>query len=147
MRADNPMSRPLAPDSQLTGVSGEHLFAREFGLEPNRFHDGPGGDGGIDYWLELRTPTGVRLCSVDVKSRHHPNPRAMLVEVGKVKADIYVLASVDEHLGNALLGWATRAEVLAAPVVVLNNITNHELARSKLHLMSKLHEMADGARG
>lgn len=141
---NNPTSRPLAPRYEETGVSCEDFVRREFGLDPNHFIDAPGGDGGIDFWIKLRTKSGVQWWSIDVKGAHHPNPQWLWVKAGHVTADIYILVSEDEHLGMAMLGWATRREVRAAPISTdANGLTHHDVRRRDLREMSVLRRMHD----
>jgi len=89
------------------GIAGEHAFSQRYKL----FHDmsrKPRGDGGIDF---LRVPL---LFDVDVKCSE--NAYQLIVEVGTVDADIYVLAQYRGKMTNAkLLKWCWRADVLAAP--------------------------------
>jgi hypothetical protein len=139
---NNPTSTPLAPGYELTGVRGEELFRREFKLpSPHLVHDGPGGDGGVDFHIDLQTRAGRRRCSVDVKSAHHRNPQWLWVKLDPVEADVFVLASIDDDIGDTLVGWATKAEVLAAPITTDGGITHYAVHRRKLRPMRTLHEL------
>ena len=101
-----PSHRPLGPEHDAVGLAGEEAFAARYGYRVDHEY-AQRGDGGADF----ATYAG----SVDVKT--YRKPVHLLVEQGKVRADLYVLAAYREADGGAdLLGWAARAEVAAAPV-------------------------------
>lgn len=109
LHANHASSRPFNAGYEETALRGEQAFARDSGLERDRSLR-PGGDGGVDFWMHV----DGKLRSIDVKASRHPV--ALRVEVGHVVADIFVQAGVDDYLGDGLIGWAWRDEVLAAPI-------------------------------
>ena len=101
-----PSHRPLGPRHDAVGLAGERAFAARYGY-PVDEREFARGDGGADF----RTYRGT----VDVKT--YRRPEHLLVEVGKERADLYVLACYDDVVDDAtLLGWATVKEVEAATV-------------------------------
>ncbi|HET6455543.1 MAG TPA: hypothetical protein VFI02_14150 [Armatimonadota bacterium] len=100
-------SRPLSDDYEFTGLLGEAEFAERLGLEVD-IRSLPGGDCGIDFNI----PVAV---TVDVKTSEKP-PKWLLVENGKVRADIYVLARRHKDDSIELLGWARASYILRTPV-------------------------------
>ena len=99
-------SRPLSKEYELIGLSGEVAFAKETGY-PLDLRTKPAGDDGVDFYTSLGT--------VDVKTSR--KPYFLLVEKGKVKADIYVLAQYDDETKSArLLGWEYGKDMKDLPV-------------------------------
>lgn len=97
--------RPLGARHDAVGLAGERAFAARYGY-PVDERSFARGDGGADF----RTYRGT----VDVKT--YRRPEHLLVEAGKERADLYVLARYDDMVDDAtLLGWATVKEVEAAP--------------------------------
>lgn len=138
-----PSHRPLSDGYELVGVRGEKLFADTFGLTDQLrfFEDMPGGDGGYDFVVLFRVSrTKRRKVTVDVKSSR--KPIHLPVEVGHERAGLYVLAGIDDVRGDCLVGWATRAQLMAAPLMVLpgTTFTVHAIHRRKLHSIRELRE-------
>ncbi len=92
----------------------------------------PGGDGGIDFVIPL-------AFTVDVKCfRKAFN---LIQEVGKVAADIYVLAEFSDARCRAdLVGWEYGSILAKAPVKAFSdaNIQTHYIARAALRPMRDL---------
>ena len=98
--------RPLGRDYDSVGLAGERAFAARYGYDVDE-REFRRGDGGGDF----STLRGL----VDVKT--YRKPAHLLVEAGKERADIYVLARYTDATATAdLLGWATAADIEAAPV-------------------------------
>jgi hypothetical protein len=142
MHAEHASSRPFNDGYELTGLRAERCFERWSGV--SRDHAlRPGGDGGRDFVLRLHVGGGViRDCVIDVKgsrSRGH-----LLVEKGHARAHIFVQAHIDDHLGDCLIGWATRDEVLAAPLRSFApppyDVVSYALPEGKLRKMRELEE-------
>ena len=96
--------RPLGKDHDAVGLAGEEAFAARYGYRVDHEY-AQRGDGGADF--------ATHAGSVDVKT--YRKPGHLLVEAGKVHADIYVLARyVDTEGGDApraaILGWAILKE-------------------------------------
>lgn len=110
-------TRLWVENPDLIGLSGEWAFAKAVGRVPSTYTE-ERGDGGIDFRINLSF-------SVDVKTA--TSRYGLMVEVGKVNADIYVLA-LNEAKGNTaeLIGWATRSDVLACePKTVRGGDVHH----------------------
>ena len=90
----------------------------------------PSGDGGKDF----DSPLG----SIDVKTAR--KAFNLIVEANKVDSDIYVLAQYDDETDNAaLIGWASREEVLNAPTKDFGyKIINHYISKRNLHPINSL---------
>lgn len=123
-------SRPLSDDYEFVGLAGEEEFAWQYGLEVDRTSR-PAGDKGIDF---IHSAVG----SIDVKTAR--KAYNLIVEKGKVYSNIYVLARYNDTTQRAeLLGWATRQEVLAAPVKDFGyGVFNHYIPVAALRSMSTL---------
>ena len=128
---DHASSRPFSEDYELVGLVGE----AKFGVVCNQMPDLErklDGDGGIDFVVPLKF-------SVDVKTFR--KPYHLLVESGKVAADIYVLAGYDDDTKKAtLLGWEWGAIIKRTPVKEFNGngVINHYIHASKLRPMIEL---------
>jgi hypothetical protein len=123
----------LGKDYEDVGLMGEWAFACFCGVMMKLE---PGGDGGVDFELPV-------VFTVDVKtSRRGDN---LLVEAGKVKADIYVLAHYTETDGEgtaALVGWTSQAMVKSyEPYDTGRGVVNHCIPAEKLRPMSELERM------
>jgi hypothetical protein len=123
-------SRPLSKDYELVGLVGEVAFSHMFGL-PVNWHRNPGGDGRIDFVI----PLGF---TVDVKCARQAIH--LIEEVGKVTADIYVLAQYNEvNTSATLLGWEWGSTLRAAPHKDFGyGIVNHYIHKDNLRPMSWL---------
>ena len=122
-------SRPLAKDYELVGLSGEIELGKAIGQSPD-YELKPGGDMGIDFMVPL-------MYSVDVKTANIAGN--LLVEIGHVHADIYVLAAYMGDGRAELLGWAWAGQVLAAPTGEFGyDIINHFIAKDCLNPMAGL---------
>lgn len=132
----------LSPDCYETSVLGERFFHSEIpeAVRNTKSEEANTDDDGIDFWLRLRTRAGVRTCSLDVKTAKNPYPPWLWAK--KVRAELYVLVSLDERIGNTVVGWATAAEMLAAPVTTDSaGITHHTLHRRAFHQFIRLKRM------
>lgn len=133
-------NRPLGKNYEEVGLRGEWEFACFSGIMPKLM---VGGDGGVDFEIPV-------VFTVDVKTSRKGD--ALLVEAGKVKADIYVLAhyvEADEAsgeertLGDAhLLGWTFAANVKSVePCDTGRGVINHRIPVEKLRSMDDLAKM------
>jgi hypothetical protein len=122
-------SRPLSINYEYIGLLGEYQFAVEFGFDVDE-ELRPEGDRGKDFI----SPLG----KIDVKTAR--KAYNLIVEVGKVDSDIFVLAQYfDESDKVKLLGWATREEVLDAPSKDFGyGIINHYIPKRGLKPISEL---------
>jgi hypothetical protein len=122
--------RVLGPEHDRIGLLGEAQFGYEFG-QPLVWSRLEGGDRGIDFTIPLRF-------TVDVKTFRRPDN--LLVECGKVLADIYVLAGYLEEAAQAeLLGWEWATVVRRAPVADFGGgFNSHYIARAELRAMDEL---------
>lgn len=125
-------TRSLTENYHMVGAAGELAF----GAVTNRAVDDTkriGGDNGTDFHF---------VCNVDVKTTTYPFDRAvLLVEVGKVRANIYVLAALDGNVVT-LCGWAWRYQVEQARVDTgykfRHGIQNYYLYAGELNEMEEL---------
>lgn len=126
-------NRPLSKNYEEVGVMGEWEFAKFCGLMPKMT---VGGDGGVDFELPV-------VFTVDVKTSRSAD--RLLVEAGKVKADIYVLAwymDGEEEGEVTLIGWTSAAAVKAnEPRDSGRGIINHVVEASALRPMDELRVM------
>lgn len=136
-------NRPLGKDYEQVGLVGEWEFGRFCGQMPRTR---PGGDGGVDF----RIPCTF---TVDVKTSR--KGYYLLVEEGKVKADIYVLAhykatedvdvenrTIWESGGAELVGWCWGHELAAVPPKDTGmGVVNHALTKKQLRPMDELKAM------
>lgn len=126
-------SRPLNSNYEYTGLAGERTFEVWSGI-PMDVSRRIAGDNGTDF-----------LDSIDVKTAK--KPYNLLVEVGKVNAEIYVLAGInpDDMRTVTLYGWCYREELFKnSPKTFGYNILNHHVHRSKLKPMDRLKQMIRG---
>lgn len=131
-------NRPLSSNYEEVGVVGEWAFAEFCGLMPNTQG---GKDGGKDFEVPV-------VFTVDVKTSKKGD--ALLVEAGKVKADIYVLAKYDEGTDDSqapagtatLLGW-TFATYLKGrePYDTGRGVVNYRVNVEELRPMGELEKM------
>lgn len=128
--------RQLTKNTHETGLRGEFAFAELVGLYPDTTLRRRG-DNGIDFVLPV-------LMAVDVKTRRaRPNGLGdtfLLVEEGKVLADIYVLAvlSADEKKCECV-GWIMNRDVLLYPIGDLGTgVRNHQIPALDLLPMESL---------
>lgn len=124
--------RPLSKDYDLVGLIGEVEFARQFGL-PLKFVRGRG-DGGIDFIMPWRI-------TIDVKTSR--NADYMLVEAGRVFADVYVHAHYLEEKGRRanLLRWEWGEVVKAVtPRAYPRDIVNHVVMAEDMRPIGTLRE-------
>lgn len=99
LHAGQTSRRPLSEGYDLVGLAGEQAFWELTGL-PRDDTEHPGGDRGVDF-----------LCpfTIDVKTARKPT--FLLVEQGKIRASVYVLARYVEDQPAEMLGWAFGREV------------------------------------
>lgn len=130
LHAGQKSNRPLSEGYELVGLVGQIEFARVY-HQPVDFERRPAGDGGIDFTVPL-------AFTVDVKCARTPNN--LLVEEGKISADLYVLAEYLESEHRAkLLGWEYGLIVAKAPKKDFGyGVINHYIARGKLRDMDEL---------
>tara|TARA_Y100000034_G_C6718609_1_gene317797 strand:- start:116 stop:472 length:357 start_codon:yes stop_codon:yes gene_type:complete len=115
---------------------GEAAFALQFGLRIDRSLR-PAGDKGIDFW--------VKGASVDVKTAR--KAKNMIVEVGKVSADLYVLGQYYDD-GVDLLGWEWGEEMSRCPSRDFGyGILNHFKEVALLHNMGEWETRGEMERG
>jgi len=129
LHKDHKSSRPLSKNYEYVGLKGESQFATEFGFEIDSKLRA-GGDKGVDFESTLGT--------IDVKTAR--KAYNLIVEENKVASDIYVLAQyMDKTDTVELLGWASKKEILAAPVRDFGyGIINHYIPKNNLKSMESL---------
>lgn len=123
-------SRPLSKDYELVGLAGEQAFAEKFKIEVD-LTIRPKGSRSINFTMHGKT--------INVMTARKPNH--LLVEQGKVKADIFVLAIYhDDTQAATLLGWASREEVLAKIPWDVGGfgIQSHAIFHTQLHPIEEL---------
>lgn len=147
------LHRPLGNRGSMTeggdyvGMRGEFAFGELVGLHPDTSAR-LGGDSGIDFMVPM-------LASVDVKTRKdngNGKKRHLLVEAGKVLADIYVQAvlSEDETVCRCV-GWVRAKDVkLYTPRdfgrgVLLHPVPEEDLLAMDL-LTKRIHRWLDTVR-
>jgi hypothetical protein len=136
-KADGSHRASVIEDGTTIGWYGEKAFAVITGYPtPDRTYK-PSGDGGIDFIIPFETPTGRRNLTIDVKAARIP--ANLICEIGKVRADIYVLAAYVEELNIIrFLGWEWKATVLDAPVRQFRGPPVHAIHNSLLRGMDEL---------
>jgi hypothetical protein len=125
-------SRPLSKNYEYLGLKGEAKFAEEFGIPmDNKLR--PEGDGGRDFPSVLG--------NIDVKTAR--KAFNLLVEVGKVVSDVYVLAKYTDETDEAeLLGWEYKDKILKAPTKDFGyGIINHYISKNELIPISHLKDI------
>jgi hypothetical protein len=127
-------SRPLSEGHEHVGLAGERHFASLTGL-PLDESDRIAGDGGIDFILPL---------GIDVKTARKPH--FLIVEEGKVRADIYVLAAYrDDYDATSLIGWAWGNDVRRAPIREFTpGIRSHAIPAAELRDPASIIALARG---
>ena len=129
LHATHASSRPLSDGYERVGLIGEAEFALRYGLKFDR-EVRPSGDRGVDFMVPM-------LMSLDVKTAR--KPYNLIVEEGKVLADIYVLAGIDDNDRVTFHGWEHRRVIAKAPVRDFGyGVMNHYIAREKLRPMREL---------
>lgn len=132
----NPRYRDMTGtgSSDQIGAAGEVAFAEAFGFPVEE--------------IERERPTGYNFrlkdgLRVDVRSSRAEYPRLLVPPqvANRSTIDVFVLASVKPE-GTTLVGWAARAEVLAAPVVKVSEkkavAPCHAIPPYELHDMEEL---------
>ena len=103
-----PNTTVFVQDNDLIGVAAEYAFAVTFGYNMTYNYD-KSGDGGYDFLVS--SPSDKRIRKLDVKGTGKPSS-SLLVKRGDIKADIYLLISVDLDRWNyGFEGWAWAFEV------------------------------------
>lgn len=120
----------ISRDADLLGVAGEVAFATCFGLPHDRIHA---------IGAKVNRDGQFVVAGERVKVQTSYTPGHLLVQTTKVRAAIYVLARMDRTTREAtLIGWATKGEVLAAPVLDLSKgaykLPSYAIPAAKLHL-------------
>lgn len=123
----------LVKDQDPMGMMGEMYLALLLGHSVD-LEQKINGDGGFDFTIPLNF-------TIDVKTTDKtPRANNLLVEQGKVRADIYV-AAMHENGMIDFVGWAMRSEVLAAPTKDFGRgLTNHYIDLSHLRPMNDLYK-------
>lgn len=121
--------RQLSEEYELIGLAGEDALAEFCGGEVD-ITPRPNGDGGTDCHIAL-------FFTVDVKTSRRGID--LLVEAGKVRADIYVAAKYENGRAR-LLGWEWGKVVAQVPPydVCGRGVISHCIPLSKLRPMSEL---------
>lgn len=124
--------RPLSKNYDAVGIAGEQSFAKFMDVAWDKELK-PGGTNNINFTIGGKT--------VNVATARFP--KYLLVEVGKAKADYYVLAMYREGLDAKLMGWATQKQVLEAPTEDKGHfgIVSHFIAWEKLAKMDELRDI------
>ena len=126
-------NRPLSYDYEILGLMGEMAFADFSGYEVDTSQR-MDGDKGVDFVIDGYT--------IDVKTAR--KAYNLIVEVGKVKADFYVLASLVSQYEVELIGWETGREVSSSKTdegkLFKNNVHNHFIKAVDLQPMWKLRD-------
>ena len=132
IHANHASSRPLSKNYDFVGLAGEAEFMRIF-RQPMDTDRKPGGDSKIDFTVPLKF-------TVDVKTAR--KALNLIVEVGEVEADIYVLASFSDKDQTAeLLGWEWGKILKKAPSKDFGyGIINHYIPRENLRPIDELIE-------
>lgn len=140
--AGHQSSRPLSEDYEYVGLAGEIAFSQAYGF-PIDLRLISDGDNGIDF----TTPAGT----VDVKTAR--KAYNLIIEQGKVFADIYVLAQYNNHtMSAALIGWEWGENIKKWEVKDFGyGIINHYRSAKSLKCMSDFkyilqNEMAEQGR-
>jgi hypothetical protein len=127
LHAGQKSQRQLSTDYEVVGLAGEEAFAAFSGLEVDT-EDRPEGDDGADFTVPLR---------IDVKTAR--KAFNLIVEEGKVRADVYVLAEYDDEHGTRLIGWEWGQEVSQAPCKDFGfAIVSHYIPATSLRPMDSL---------
>lgn len=131
-------SRELSSTYQEIGIAGELAFEQWSGcaMDKTKRPRGDNWDFRINGWR------------IDVKTtRSEYNPLYLLVEVGKVRNDLYVLAQYEGDGRVTLLGYTNEASVANAPTKDFGRgIVNHYVAVSQLHSMQGLRQYLQTAK-
>jgi hypothetical protein len=133
--------RILSKNHEYVSLVGEEEFSFQSGC-PMDMTARPKGDNGIDFRVTLLIDESTRKTfTVDVKTARWTHN--LCVEVGKVRADIYVLAGYSDDTETArLVGWAWKPTVLAAKQGCNSGhaILNHKVPARELRKMGDLLE-------
>jgi|SRR6056300_316705 len=123
----------LVKDQDPMGMMGEMYLALLLGHSVD-LEQKIDGDGGFDFTIPLNF-------TVDVKTTDKtPRANNLLVEQGKVRADIYV-AAMHENGMIDFVGWVMKSEVLAAPTKDFGRgLINHYIDLDNLRPMSELYK-------
>jgi len=123
----------LVKDQDPMGMMGEMYLALLLGHSVD-LEQKIDGDGGFDFTIPLNF-------TVDVKTTDKtPRANNLLVEQGKVRADIYVAAMHENDMID-FVGWAMKSEVLAAPTKDFGRgLINHYIDLDNLRPMSELYK-------
>lgn len=136
MHKNDASCRLLTNNPDVVGMRGEHAFGELAGFYPDTSRRRKG-DGGIDYVVPL-------LFSIDVKTRSERagglSETFLLVEEGKIIADIYVLAILSNNKENCeCVGWISKQEIAKYPVDDLGTgVRNHQVPALNLRSMLEL---------
>lgn len=129
---NDPSTRTLTANTHLSGLAGEFEFGKVSGLMPDTSRK-PKGDKGIDFRVPL-------VFTVDVKTRkYRVGEIDLLVEQGKVAADIYVMAVLHDDGVTELIGWEWASVIQRCPTRDLGTgVINHWKPGRELRPMSQL---------
>lgn len=130
LHKDQASHRPLSKGYEYVGLRGEDEFAERLGTSLD-WTRRPGGDKGVDFVIADIT--------IDVKTAR--KAYNLIVEKGKVWADIYVLAGYsDEDDSVFFWGWELGHNMLRRPLKRFHEDgpLNHYLPRTGLKSMGDL---------
>lgn len=106
--AGQPVTNDFSDDRQLLGMQGETAFGEFSGLYPHT-HDGPYGDGGIDFTVPLKFTVDVKTTTF---AGSDAEPMHLKHFVGHQMADIFVLAYHEQAQNSTrLMGWCWKSEL------------------------------------
>ena len=132
MKNGSPSQRLLVDGSDHIGFYGEMLFAFEYGVRMN-VEPIKGGDPGYDFVLPL-------YFTVDIKTTKTLGN--LLVEKGKVKADIYVMIHNNDE-DYTFVGWEWGKVIESVePKDFGRGVVNHYIWHENLKPMSELKKRA-----
>ncbi len=123
----------FGPGIELLGVAGEIVARRFLGIE-EKLHDGF--DHGVDIdWFGMKIDVKATVLTPKVNFRYLQWPIWK-----KVKSDIILFTTIDPlSKTGTVLGYATKDEILKAPVNSERFTACHEVPVSELHPAWELH--------
>jgi hypothetical protein len=127
LHKDQKSHRQLSDDYEYVGILGEMDFADEYGFT---FNDELyiAGDGGVDFSFHTKD---TRKYTIDVKTAQRP--KNLIVEVGKITSDIYILRGFKDDSTYAI-GWETKTNIAKAQTGTMlgHNVVNHIISAKDL---------------
>ena len=141
----SPTSRRLTEGREVIGAYGEIVWARFHGLPDPKWQNS-GSDGGKDFVHRVYTDGGgIKPVRVDVKTSQKGD--YLLVPVGQIRSDVYVLAHYiqppEAYAGCPRItfrGWALASDVRDAPTRRFHSQgpINHNIKAEDLRRMETL---------